>query len=101
MKVTDFLKKDHDTVKKMFAAFEKMGAKVKEKRSSQGEEICEELRIHATVEEEIFYPAVKNLYGIKRQSSMSRRFCGSTSRSRPRWTTSEKLRVRSLPSELK
>ena len=38
MKVTDFLKKDHDTVKKMFAAFEKMGAKVKEKRSSQAEE---------------------------------------------------------------
>jgi hemerythrin superfamily protein len=61
MKVTDLLKKDHDTVKKMFAAFEKMGAKVKEKRSSQAEEICEELRIHATVEEEIFYPAVKSV----------------------------------------
>jgi len=38
-----------------------MGAKVKEKRSSQAEEICEELRIHATVEEEIFYPAVKSV----------------------------------------
>jgi hemerythrin superfamily protein len=61
MKATDLLKKDHDTVKKMFAAFEKMGDKAQEKRSSQAEEICEELRLHAAVEEEIFYPAVKSV----------------------------------------
>jgi hypothetical protein len=61
MKVTDLLKKDHDTVKKMFAAFEKIGDRAKEKRSSQAEEICEELRIHAAVEEEIFYPAIKSV----------------------------------------
>lgn len=61
MKVTDLLKKDHDTVKKLFAAFEEMGDKARQKRSSQAAEICEELRIHAAVEEEIFYPAVKSI----------------------------------------
>jgi hypothetical protein len=38
MKATDVLKKDHDAVKKMFAAFEKMGDKAKEKRAMQAEE---------------------------------------------------------------
>ncbi|MBV8356482.1 MAG: hemerythrin domain-containing protein [Deltaproteobacteria bacterium] len=61
MKATDLLKKDRDTVKKLFAAFEEMGDKARPKRSSQAEEICEELRIHAAIEEEIFYPAVKSI----------------------------------------
>jgi hypothetical protein len=61
MKATDLLKKDHDTVKKMFAAFEKMGERAHQKRHSQAEEICEELRIHAAIEEEIFYPAVRSV----------------------------------------
>ena len=61
MKATDLLKKDHDTVKKMFAAFEKMGERANKKRHSQAEEICEELRIHAAIEEEIFYPAVRSV----------------------------------------
>ena len=61
MKVTDLLQKDHDTVKKMLAAFEKLGDHARQKRSDQAEQICEELRIHAAVEEEIFYPAVKSV----------------------------------------
>ena len=61
MKATDLLKKDHDTVKKMFAAFEKTGDRAGQKRLSQAEEICEELRIRAAIEEEIFYPAVKSV----------------------------------------
>jgi hemerythrin superfamily protein len=61
MKATDLLKKDHDTVRKMFAAFAKMGSKAGKTRLSQAEEICEELRIHAAIEEEIFYPAVKSV----------------------------------------
>jgi len=61
MKAIDLLKKDHDTVKKMFAAFEKMGSHAQKDRLAQAEEICEELRIHAAIEEEIFYPAVKSV----------------------------------------
>jgi hemerythrin superfamily protein len=61
VKATDLLKKDHDTVKKMLAAFEKMGERAHQKRQSQAEEICQELRIHAAIEEEIFYPAVRSV----------------------------------------
>jgi hypothetical protein len=61
VKATDLLKKDHETVKKMFAEFEKMTDTARQKRSSLAEEICEELRIHSAIEEEIFYPAVKSV----------------------------------------
>ena len=57
MKATDLLKKDHDAVKKLFSGFVK--ATDTAKRASLAEEISEELHIHATIEEEIFYPAVK------------------------------------------
>lgn len=52
---------DHKKVKKMFKQFEKL----KESSGSNGEKaglvekICHELTVHATVEEEIFYPAVR------------------------------------------
>jgi hypothetical protein len=49
------LKKDHRTVEELFAAFEKAsGDGRKEKIAKQ---ICLELSVHATIEEEIFYPA--------------------------------------------
>lgn len=60
MKATELLKKDHETVKKLFSEFEKVSDK-SQKRSSLAEEICEELRVHAAIEEEIFYPAVKTV----------------------------------------
>jgi deoxyribodipyrimidine photolyase len=58
---TDVLKKDHDTVKKMFAAFEKKWPTRLGRMPSQAEEICEELLTQAAVEEEIFDPAVKSV----------------------------------------
>jgi hemerythrin superfamily protein len=49
------LKADHDTVEDLFRQFEKAsGDGRKEKLARQ---ICRELTIHATIEEEIFYPA--------------------------------------------
>ena len=52
------LKQDHETVKGLFEKFEdtKDGAE-KQKIIS---EAVHELKIHATIEEEIFYPAVRN-----------------------------------------
>jgi hemerythrin superfamily protein len=51
------LKEDHRTVEDLFARFEKArGESQKEKLASQ---ICAELKIHAQIEEEIFYPAVR------------------------------------------
>jgi hypothetical protein len=51
------LKKDHDTVKKLFDDFEdaRNGA-AKEKIIAKA---LEELKIHAVIEEEVFYPAVR------------------------------------------
>ena len=52
---------DHKKVKKMFKDFDKLKEKgsAKEKEALVTE-ICTELSIHAQVEEEIFYPAVRD-----------------------------------------
>lgn len=51
------LKADHDKVSSLFAKYEK--ADTKSKKKSLVNEICTELTVHAQIEEEIFYPAVK------------------------------------------
>jgi hemerythrin superfamily protein len=48
------LKHDHREVEELFAKFEKAGSGAKQKLAEQ---ICNELKIHAMIEEEIFYPA--------------------------------------------
>jgi hemerythrin superfamily protein len=49
------LKQDHRTVEDLFAQFEK--ASGDGRKQTLAEKICMELSIHATIEEEIFYPA--------------------------------------------
>lgn len=52
------LKSDHRTVEELFEKFESArGAGAKERLAQQ---ICMELIVHAQIEEEIFYPAVKD-----------------------------------------
>jgi hemerythrin superfamily protein len=55
---TQILAEDHKKVSKIFAEFEK----IKDKDSSRKQELvktaCDELTVHAQVEEEIFYPAL-------------------------------------------
>jgi hemerythrin superfamily protein len=52
------LKSDHRTVEDLFEEFEKAkGAGAKQRIANQ---ICMELIVHAQIEEEIFYPAVKD-----------------------------------------
>src|SRR3954451_6623967 len=50
------LKKDHDTVKYLFDQFEKAEGAAKEKIVAKA---VMELKIHAAIEEEIFYPKVR------------------------------------------
>jgi hypothetical protein len=50
------LKKDHETVKELFDKFEKSDAMAEKERIIQ--KAVMELKIHATIEEEIFYPTV-------------------------------------------
>jgi hemerythrin superfamily protein len=49
------LKEDHRTVEDLFTAFEK--ATGAGRKQALAQEICLELTVHATIEEEIFYPA--------------------------------------------
>ena len=51
------LKADHRKVEDLFEKFEK--ARDAGRKKALAEEICTELAVHATIEEEIFYPACK------------------------------------------
>ena len=51
------LKSDHQKVKGLFAQFEK--AKDSKSKQKVVDEALMELKIHATIEEELFYPAVR------------------------------------------
>ena len=51
---------DHKKVKQLFSKFEKLkDSGTADEKSGVVETICNELKIHTTVEEEIFYPAVR------------------------------------------
>ena len=55
----DMLKEDHDKVKKAFKEFEKLDREDSETMQQLVQTVCEELKVHTTLEEEIFYPAVR------------------------------------------
>jgi hemerythrin-like domain-containing protein len=59
MKATELLKKDHEAVKKLFSEYEKAGNGAVKTKAAAVEKITSELAVHATIEEEIFYPSVK------------------------------------------
>lgn len=54
---TALLRADHKLVSELFAAYEKTRGTPKKKQLVA--QLCTELTVHAQVEEEIFYPAVK------------------------------------------
>jgi hemerythrin-like domain-containing protein len=53
------LKEDHAKVKKAFKEFEKMDRSDTETCQQLVKTVCAELKVHTTLEEEIFYPAVR------------------------------------------
>ena len=59
MDAIDLLKQDHDNVEKAFKDFEKMNRQDAEACRRLIEAVCEELRLHTILEEEVFYPAVR------------------------------------------
>ncbi len=62
MKATAALRDDHKKVKHLFSEYEKLGEKGKpEAKQKLFDEMNKELTIHATIEEEIFYPAIAEL----------------------------------------
>lgn len=51
------LKADHRKVEELFEQFEKASGKARQQKLA--EQICNELKIHTMIEEEIFYPAFR------------------------------------------
>jgi len=51
---------DHKKVKDLFEKFEKLSDRSKVNKKKIADQICLELTVHAQVEEEIFYPAVRD-----------------------------------------
>lgn len=53
------LKQDHRDVEDAFAEFEKLASGEHKRKKKLADHICHELLVHMKVEEEIFYPSVK------------------------------------------
>jgi hypothetical protein len=55
------LKNDHKAVKKLFSEYERLcdGDADSDEKRALAIEICSEITVHATIEEEIFYPALR------------------------------------------
>jgi hemerythrin-like domain-containing protein len=60
----DLLDADHKAVRKMFKEYEELtesrGRGAAQKKKDLAQQICHELTMHARIEEEIFYPAVRD-----------------------------------------
>ena len=63
MKATTLLKNDHAAVKRLMAEFGRTTARAVKRREALMDQIAQELEIHSTIEEEIFYPAVRRVRG--------------------------------------
>lgn len=61
MDATRLLEQDHRTVEELFAKFE--GVEDTDEKGPIVDEIVKELSIHAAIEEEVFYPAVREATG--------------------------------------
>jgi len=53
------LRNDHRAVERLFKEFEKAGPKAHKTRRNVADRIVKELSVHAVIEEQLFYPAVR------------------------------------------
>ena len=61
MDAITLLKNDHKTVEKLFKQFEKAGDDAAQTKRQVVDEIIKELSVHAAIEEQVFYPAVRDV----------------------------------------
>lgn len=60
MDAITLLRNDHKTIEQLFKRFEKAGQKAERLKKQLVREMVEELSVHAVIEEQVFYPAVRN-----------------------------------------
>lgn len=53
------LKEDHARVRKLFKDFQKLSDKDEEEKAELIQQACQMLTVHATIEEELFYPSLR------------------------------------------
>jgi hemerythrin-like domain-containing protein len=56
----EMLRQDHDSVERQFSTFEKAGGEQNDAIRELALRVCGELRIHSVIEEEVFYPALRD-----------------------------------------
>ncbi len=59
MDAITLLVKDHQTVEKLFEKFEQTGPRAMKARKSLADRIVRELSVHASIEEQVLYPAIR------------------------------------------
>ena len=59
MDAITLLREDHRTVEKLFKEFEKAGSRAGKTKAKIVKQIIHELSVHAAIEEQVFYPAVR------------------------------------------
>ena len=61
----ELLTADHKEVKSLFKQYDKLVASdgIEEEKQALAEQICKTLTVHATIEEELFYPAAREALG--------------------------------------
>ena len=72
MKATDLLRKQHKNVKALFRKVEE--TKDGRRRRQLMDEISDELKLHTKIEEEIFYPAVREIGTSKAEEMVDESF---------------------------
>jgi hemerythrin superfamily protein len=72
MKATDLLKKQHRQVEKLFKEVEK--TEDPKQRRKLMEQIADDLKMHTQIEEEIFYPAVREVGTAKAEEMIDEAF---------------------------
>ena len=67
MKVTAYLRKDHETIRSLFAKFKNAAGRTQNGRDVIFEDIQREIGLHFQMEAEIFYPALENTASVRAQ----------------------------------
>jgi len=67
MDAVQLLEDDHKTVEDLFGRYEEAGEGANQEKAHLRDRIVKELTVHATIEEEIFYPATRQARGETEQ----------------------------------